>query len=294
MREGLSREFPEAARGAGWVRARITVWNEPVAWAALSGIGAGFLATVVTQALVGLASEAAQAFNAPLPFPLFPAVTITGIAAATAVTFMAGGPLALALYLAYVAAGIALALPGLMFFCERSGGTFPSPGPDQCTAFGFVAALWPQLIGLGLGIGLARVAVARGKGVNSLLRVAGALALAQFTLTRIPGATIAQAADASASTLTLAAAFAASAVAAGVVAAQLPRGIRIAAIVAAIWLLPWLTRQLPFASRLTGPIPPENVVPIVASIVIVPIAAALLVLTAAVASRARFIPRDTA
>ena len=187
MREGLSREFPEAVRGAGWVRSRITVWREPIAWAALSGIGAGFLATVIAQALVGVASEASQAFNAALPLALFPAVTIAGIAAAAAVAFRAGGPLALALYLAYVAADIALALPGLMFFCERSGGTFPSPGPDRCTAFGLVASLWPQLIALGLGIGLARLVATRGQGVNSLLRVAGALALAQFALTRISG-----------------------------------------------------------------------------------------------------------
>lgn len=294
MREGLSREFPEAVRGAGWVRARITVSKEPVAWAALSGIGAGFLATVVTQALVGLANEAFQAFNATLPFPLFPAVTITGIAAAAAVAFRAGGPFGLALYFAYLAASIALALPSLMLFCERSEGMLLSPGPDRCTANGFVSSLWPQVIALGLGIGLARAVATRGKGVNSLLRVAGALALAQFAVTRISVASIGQATDASASTLTVAAAFAASAVAAGVVAARLPKGIRIATIVAAIWLLPWLTNQVPYASRLTVPIPPEHVLPIAASIVIVPIAAALLILTAAVASRARFVPRDTA
>lgn len=294
MREGLVREFPEVGRGVGWVRARIAVWHESVMWATISGIGAGFLVIAVTQALVGLASEASQAFRAPLPFPLFPAVTITGSAAAAAIAFGAGGLIALGLYLAYLAVGIALTIPGVMTFCERSGGTLPLADHDRCTAGAFVATLWPELIGIGLGVALARVVVTRGDGVNSLLRVAGALAIAQMAVTRISGATITLSTDTAGNTLAIAAVFAAAAVAAGVVAAQLPGGVRSAAVVAVIWLLPWLIMQVPFAARLTGPIPAENVAPIVVSILIVPIAAALLVLTAAVAARSRFIPREPA
>src|SRR2546422_689078 len=134
MREGLAREFPEALRGAEWIRTRIgsrrlSIRSEPVLWATISGIGAGFLVAAVAQAIVGLANEAIQALRAPTPFSLFPAVTIAGSATAAAVALAAGGPVALALDLVYVAVGLALRIPGMMLFCERSGGVFPVPGP---------------------------------------------------------------------------------------------------------------------------------------------------------------------
>lgn len=306
MREGLAREFPGALRAVAWTRARVgrrlVLWDEPVVWATISGIGAGFLVAAVVQAAVGLANEAIQALRAPMPFSLFPAVTIAGTAAAAAVALGAGGLAALVLDVVYVAAGIALRVPGAITFCERSGGANPFPGPDQCTAVGFLASLWPQFVGIGLGIVLARTSlITRGEGTNSLLRVAGALALALFVVTAAWGIAVAQSASAaetaggSTSALTIAAGIAAAAVAAGVLAAQLPRGVRNAAIVAAVWLVPWFALQVPFASRsLTESMAAENVIAIVTSIVIEPIAAAFLVLSAAVASRARFIPRDPA
>jgi hypothetical protein len=305
MREGLTREFPAALRAAAWTRARVgrrlVLWAEPVMWATISGIGAGFLVSSVAQAVVGLANEAIQAMRAPTPFPLFPLVTIAGTAAAAAVTLGAGGLVALGLDVVYVAVGIALRVPGVILFCERSGAN-PIPGPDLCTAFGFLASLWPQFVGIGLGIALARTSLlTRGEGTNSLLRVAGALALAQFLVTVAWGIAVAQSGYAAetaggpTSVLTIAAGIVAAAVAAGVVAAQLPRGVRNAAIVAAIWLVPWFALQVPFASRsLTGVTAAQNMIPIVTAIVIGPIAAAFLVLSAAVASRARFIPRDPA
>jgi len=285
MREGLAREFPGALRAVAWTRARVgrrlVLWDEPVVWATISGIGAGFLVAAVVQAAVGLANEAIQALRAPMPFPLFPAVTIAGTAAAAAVALGAGGLAALVLDVVYVAAGIALRVPGAITFCERSGGANPFPGPDQCTAVGFLASLWPQFVGIGLGIVLARTSlITRGEGTNSLLRVAGALALALFVVTAAWGIAVAQSASAaetaggSTSALTVAAGIAAAAVA---------------------WLVPWFALQVPFASRsLTESMAAENVIAIVTSIVIEPIAAAFLVLSAAVASRARFIPRDPA
>lgn len=299
MREGLAREFPEAGRAVAWTRARVGPWTEPVVWAAISGIGAGFLVSDVGQALVGVASQALQATTGPSrpsPLTLFPLVTIAGSAAAAAVALGAGGPLALALELAYNALGIALRIPGVMTFCERSGGAFPNPqGPDQCTAFGFLASLWPQLVGIGLGIAIARAIITRGSGINSLLRIAGSLAIALTILSQLWAATFAQSTNALTSGLTIAAGMAAAAVAAGVVAAQLPRGLRNAAIVGAIWLLPWLTLQLPLAFQSLGPsVPPEFVGAITTTMAAPPIAAAFLVLSAATASRARFIPRDVA
>lgn len=299
MREGLAREFPEAGRVVAWTRARIGPWTEPVVWAAISGIGAGFLVSDVGQALVGAANQALQAATGPSrpsPFTLFPLVTIAGSAAAAAVALGAGGGIALALVLAYNALGIALRLPGVMTFCERSGGAFPNQlGPDQCTAFGFLASLWPQFVGIGLGIAIARAIITRGSGTNSLLRIAGSLAIALTIVSQLWATTFAQSTSALTSGLTIAAGMAAAAVAAGVVAAQLPRGLRNAAIVGAIWLLPWLTLQLPLGLQSLGPtVPAEFEMSILITIVAPPIAAAFLVLSAAIASRARFVPREPA
>jgi hypothetical protein len=306
MREGLAREFPDAGRASAWTRAvvggrRPILSSEPVFWATISGIGAGLLTGFIAQAVVNLASQAVQALRAPMPFELFHAVTISGTAAAAAVALSASGPLAFALVAAYVALDVALRIPGVMFACERSGGVLPFPGPDQCTALGFLTSLWPQLIGLGLGIALSRWLTTRGDGTNSLLRVAGALAIAVFVVSQAYAASIAQGgyvaepSGAPTSGLTVAAAMIGAAVAAGVIAAHVPGGIRSASLVALIWLLPWLAGQLPYALRtLPGPIAAENVAPIVLGIVIQPLAAAFLVLSAAVTSRARFIPRDTA
>jgi len=111
-------------------------------------------------------------------FALFPLATITGSAALAVVALGAGGAAALAIALGYIALGIALRIPGLMTFCERSGAGQNLLVSDQCSAIGFLASLWPQLVGVGLGIALARLITSRGTGVNSLQRIAGALAIA--------------------------------------------------------------------------------------------------------------------
>jgi hypothetical protein len=305
MREGLAREFPDAGRASAWARAfvsgrRPVLSSEPVVWAAISGIGAGLLAGFIARALISLASQVVEALRAPMPFELFHVVTIAGTAAAAAVALSAGGLLAFALSTAYVALGVALRIPGLMFACERSGGVLPFPGPDQCTALGFLASLWPQLIGLGLGIAVARSLTTRGGGINSLLRIAGALAIALFVVSQLYAASVAQGgyvaepAGALGSGLTVGAAMVTAAVAAGVIAAHVPHGMRSAAIVALFWLLPWFAGQLPYALRtLPGPLAADNLAPIVLSLVIQPIGAVFLILSAVITSRARFIPRDT-
>ena len=305
MREGLAREFPYAGRASAWTRAfvggrRPVLSSEPVIWATISGIGAGLLTGFIAQALVGLASEAVRALRAPMPFELFHAVTISSTAAAAAVALSAGGPRAFALVAAYVALDVALRIPGLMFACERSSGVLPFPGPDLCTALGYMASLWPQLIGVGLGIALSRSLTTRSNGINSLLRVAGALAIVLFVESAIYAASVAQRgyvadpAGAITSGLTLGAGMVAAAVGAGVIAAHVPRGMRSAAIVAGISLLPWLTFQVPNRLRSDASDTPEFVVPMLIGIAIQPIAAVFLILSAAITSRARFIPRETA
>lgn len=300
MREGLASEFPTAARAAAWTRSRAggrrpAVWAEPVLWATISGIGAGFLVGAVTQALVGLTSETFQALRAPLP-ALFPLITIAGLAAAAAVAIRAGGIAALFVYVAWLALGIALGIGGVMTFCERSGGEgFPLLlGTNQCTVPGFVVSLWPQFIGIGLGVALSRAITARGHGINSILRIAGGYAVAQFVMGHVWAATGAQSTNPVTSGLTIGTAMVAAAVGAGVIAAHVPQGIRSAAIVAGISLLPWLTFQVPNSLRSDASDTPEFVVPMLIGIAIQPIAAVFLILSAAITSRARFIPRDTA
>ncbi len=207
-----------------------------------------------------------------------------------------GGPIALVLDFAYVGFGIALRIPGLMTFCERNSGALIPPPlqvPDACTPVGFVSSLWPLLIGIGLGVALARTPAVRENGINSLLRVAGALAIALTLLGAVWGATLASTASPTTSGLTLAARTVAAAIAAGVVAAQLPRAIRNAAIVGGVWLLPWFKLQLPLGSQTLGAaLPPDFVPSVVAGVLSAPVGAAFLVLSAAVAARSRFIPRD--
>jgi len=300
MREGLAREFPEAGRAASWARGRVGgLRREPLLWAAISALGAGFLVSAVVQAAIGLTYEAFLAVRSSPPFALFPLVTITSTAAAAAVALGVGGPGVLVTYIAYVGLDVALRLPAVMTFCERSGGVHPGgltglPGLDQCTAMGFLASLWPLFVGIGVGIALARAITTRGTGINSVLRIAGGFAVAQFVLSHVWTATAAQAGSALASGLTLAAVVATAAVGAGVIAAQLPRGVRAAAIVAVIWLLPWLAFQVPNAIRTAASsVPAEHVAAILVGIFVQPIAGAALVLTAAIAARSRFIPRDT-
>jgi hypothetical protein len=298
MREGLAREFPEAVRAAAWSRARLGVWNEPLVWATVSAIGASFLIGAVAQSVVGLTNQAFDALRSPMPFTLFPLATIAGTAAGAAAALAVGGPIALALYLLYVVLGLALGLPGLATFCERSGGVFPSAlGPDRCTAIGFLTSLWPQVLGIGLGVAVARAIRARGEGINAVLRIAGGYAIAWFVLSHVlTGAVVqAQSAGALTSGLTIAAGIVASGVVAGVIAAQLPHGVRSAAVVAIISLLPWLAASLPLGLQgLARDGGPEYASAMLLTIAVPPLAAAFMVLSAAVASRARFIPRAPA
>ena len=305
MREGLAREFPEAVRGVGWVRDRLggrrgLVRSEPLVWATVSAIGTGFLVGSIAQALVGLANEAALALRASPPFPLFGVITVAETAAAAAVAMAASGPAALALYLLFKAVELALRIPSLIVFCERSGDVFFAPGPDQCSAVGFLASVWPMFVGIGVGLIIARGVTTRSTGVNSVLRVAGALALSLFVVSIAWTASAAQAGSVTASDaedalergLVFGAGTAAAAVAAGVIAAHLPRGARSAAMVALIWMLPWFASQPFYAPRaFIDLIPSENLAPIVAGIVTKPVAVAFLLLSAAIATRNRFVPR---
>jgi hypothetical protein len=300
MREDLAREFPQVARAASvtWARVRArrpVLWSEAVLWATLSGIGAGFLASDVAEFLAAVAVHILNPLMAGLGFAtLLPVVAIAGTAVGAAVSLGVGGPIALALYVAYLGLGVMARLQGLAVFCERAGGGLGPSEPSMCTATDFALPLWPQVVGIGVGLALARAIMTRGAGNNSLLRIAGAYAVALFVVSQVWAAAVAQTASTLTSALTLSAGTAAAAAAAGAVAAQLPGSVRNALIVASVSLLPWVAVHLPLTLQSTGQsLSAESVAVLLIGTLARPIASAILVLSAAVTKRNRFVPRYT-
>jgi hypothetical protein len=298
MREGLAREIPEAVRAFAWTRAQLPARmglfsHEPVLWATVSAIGAGFLAAGLTQFLLGLVFDVLEAFRVnatvmPVWIPL-----IVGTSAAVAVALRAGGARSLTLYLIYLALDLAVRIPGVMTFCERSGGQSLT-APSLCTPAAFLAAQWPLWTGIGVGLLLSRTITAEGEGTNRTLRVAGAYAVAMSIMVQVWAATIAQGGDAMNSSLALSALTVAAAVVAGVVAGLSEHRLRAASIVALFLLLPWLTVQLPYLLREVGRLSPEFVPPFLVAVLGTPIAAIALIVAAVVSDRHRFIPREPA
>lgn len=300
MREGLAREFPEAVRALTWGRARLPartsmLRRESVLWGTVSAIGAGFLVSSITQFLVGLSFDVFRLFDVTTPLTLGWLPALLGTAAAVAVALRAGGRLSLALYVVYIALDLALRIPGVITFCERSG--FQSLlEPNMCTPLGFLAAQWAQWTGIGIGLFLSRAIAARDNGPNLTLRVGGAYAIAWSIVLRAWAATVTQTGDAASAmnaSLVISVLTVAVAAAAGVVAGLSDHRVRSATIVAVILVLPWLTAQAPLLIGQSA-MSQEFLPAILVGALSTPIAAIVLVLAAVVADRQRFIPRDTA
>jgi hypothetical protein len=295
MREGLAREFPEAVRAFTWTRARMALFRrESVLWATVSAIGAGFLVSAVTRFIVGLGVDVLQALGVTtIPALAWPPA-ILGTAAAVVVALRAGGALSLTLYLVYLALDVALRIPAVITFCERSG--FQSlTAPDMCTPFGFLAGQWSLWIGIGCGLLISRTIAARQPGTNRTLRVAGAYGLALWVVIQVWAATMAPSSDAASAmgaSLTISVLTVAAAVVAGVVASLSEHRVRTAGTVAAILLLAWLSVQLPYLASQVDRLSPEFVPAFLVGNLSTPIAAIVLVLAAMVSDRQRFIPRD--
>jgi hypothetical protein len=305
MREDLVREFPEAVRAIAWTRARLPARtsmfrHEPTPWATVSGIGAGFLVSAIVGSLVGLVFVLLGAFGITTPLTLGWLSALLGTAVAVAVALRAGGTLSLALYLAYLGIDIALKIPSLITFCERSG--FDNLlAFESCTPWGFFTSHWHQWTGIGVGLLMSRNIVARDEGANPTLRVAGTYAIAWSIVLNAWSMTMARADPAGAlnASLMFSVLAVAAAVTAGVVAARSVHRVRTATIVAVILVLPWLTVQLPFLlSQIAMAAQIETSSEFLPAMLVgtfsTPIAAIVLVLAALVADRQRFIPRDTA
>jgi hypothetical protein len=298
MRDGLAREFPEAVRAFAWTRARLPARmalfsREPVLWATVSAIGAGFVVSAVTQFLVGLGFDVVRAFGPNTNVMPVWIQMILGTAAAVAVALRAGGALSLTLYLVYIAADLALRIPGVMTFCERS--EFQGlTAAYLCSPATFLAAQWALWTGIGVGLLLSRTVAAQEQGMNRTLRVAGAYAVATTIVVQAWAATIALSGDAMNSSLALSVLTVAGAVVAGVVAGLSEHRLRTASIVALLLVLPWLTVQLPYLISEVGRLSPEFVPAFLVAVLGTPIAAIVLVVAAAVSDRHRFIPRSAA
>lgn len=305
MREEFAREFPSVGRALSTSRSRLLdraskLRRESVVWGTVSGIGAGFLVAAVTQFLVGLLFVAVRAFDITTPLTLGWLQVLVGTAVAVAVALRVGGPLSLALYLVYVGVGLAARIPGLAAFCERPGfGNLLAF--ERCTPLGFLASEWAVWCGIGVGLLLSRAIAARGEGRNLTLRVAGAYAIAWDVVLSLVALILALSEPVVAFNYSLAisALAVAAGAAAGVVAALSDRHVRSATVVAVVLVLPWLTTQLPLLISQIGmaaqsTTSSDYVPAMLIGAFSTPVAALALVLTAVVADRQRFIPRDTA
>jgi hypothetical protein len=175
LREGLAAEFPFAKRAIDElvVAARsLHVSREAPLWAAVSGFGASWAVdaaggiVVVALRVAGLRDAAAW---------LSGGVAIIGYALAVAVATRAGGRAGLGWYLVIVAVRtglqIATTLPGILTFCERSGGTC-SPLPLQ-----YATPYIHLAVGLILGTGAVRVVRSGPAGANAFFNGAGAFSV---------------------------------------------------------------------------------------------------------------------
>jgi len=176
--EDLQAEFPEISRLQ--VR-RPRVSSEQFVWAFVSAVGAGFIASGITDIVQDVLWPLLLPSTQPHPEWLTPFVITRAVelVAMAAVGLRGGGIATLVLCVGYELALIIAQLPGLMAICERVG---PHPDPSfgiQCEPVSFAAATWPTWLGLAVGaLASRRLLPPPTAGTNTLLRAAGA-----FTLT---------------------------------------------------------------------------------------------------------------
>ena len=116
----------------------------------------------------------------PFGATLHSMVTVSSSVVLGAVLVRAGGSRALLVYVAYVLLGILVSLPGIMVFCDRSGGL---DGSCRVPLFYIAAGRAPEWIGVAAGAVLSRWVGSKEPGANATLRGAGALSFTLFVLT---------------------------------------------------------------------------------------------------------------
>ena len=152
---------------------RLRIAREPVLWAFICGIGAGFLVGGVLTSFFALASPILFPLTEPRPSWLNGGA-ITRFASALAIGAVAmriGGPLAIALDVIYELVQIVARLPGVQLACARD-----QPTARPCDLGALVLAHWPTWLALAIGAALFfSLSTTGDRHPNRLLRSAGAL-----------------------------------------------------------------------------------------------------------------------
>ncbi|MDQ2950996.1 MAG: hypothetical protein M3R54_01890 [Chloroflexota bacterium] len=178
MIDGLRAEFPGVTAAITGLR-RPIVGREPVFWAFLAAVGAGFIVSAIVGLLLFVGSPLVFRPTEPRP-PWLTYANLTQTTAAFAVgavALRAGGLRALAPYVAWSVLLLIAQLPGRQLSCSRSGGIDPSLlGP--CDLPGLMLSRWSTWLALALGAAASRWLIAIGPaGANLTLRAAGVFGL---------------------------------------------------------------------------------------------------------------------
>lgn len=171
MIEDLDGEPPEVLPLS---RARLRLSTEPIPWAFLSALGAGFIANGITQ--IALVDSWTLFLPPSQPHPEwlnpFAVARATQLVATGAVAWRTGGVGALVLCIGYEVALVVAQLPNRLALCERA----PEQDPSLPCGFPAIAAgTWPTWVALAVGaVVSSRLLLSPVRSSNALLRAAGA------------------------------------------------------------------------------------------------------------------------
>jgi hypothetical protein len=182
--DSLRAEFPSVARVVAGLRFP-AVAQEPAGWALLSSLGASLLVAGVLRLVLFITPSSFQipTFQLPLGATWNSIITLVSHLVGGAVLVRAGGRGALWWYVGLVALQVAVSLPGIQLFCDRSGGQLGGQDGGCNVPLLYIAAgRAPEWIGIAIGALLSRAIPATGPGANTMLRGAGAYWLALIAL----------------------------------------------------------------------------------------------------------------
>lgn len=284
-------EFPSLRAAGAHLPA---VASEPILWAFVAGVGAGPIASGIVRVLLLVLAPALFPATEPRPEWLTPGILATGAAglASGIVLVRAGGPAALGAFVGYELLRALAALPGRVDFCARTslprGDLFSASRGCDYTAL--VIERWPTWLALALGA-VVGLWLGRGApGVNRLFRAAGLFALVlAFFSTAVSLGSPNVATDRQIPLLVL---FTFGNVVAGIAAGIALATDRLASAVllAVLIMAPGVALALPLALRnAQGPEPIETTL-LRWSGVVIPLAAAAVVLGARAYVRGREVP----
>lgn len=172
----MREEFPSLTRIH---LARPTIAREPLAWAFVSGIGAGPIVGGIVRVALLWAGPILLPPTEPHPEWLMAngLATLAGAIASGAVLTRAGGIAAIVLYLVYELLRLVAALPGRLASCAGQDPRLGFPRVTGCDYFALVGEHWVTWVGVAVGIAIALALLRDAPGTNRLLRASGAFSL---------------------------------------------------------------------------------------------------------------------